>query len=103
MKKIKPVVLKDATKLTNSEMKKIRGGVTGESPIELSSVCSASCPDGYATSTVSQDCTDLGRYCDVVSGANFFGVGCYTSDGKTDHYSRIVYCEGGDIPPLSEF
>lgn len=28
MKRIKPVVLKDATKLTNSEMKSIRGGAT---------------------------------------------------------------------------
>ena len=28
MNRIKPVVLKDATKLTNSEMKEIRGGVT---------------------------------------------------------------------------
>ena len=30
MKKIKAVVLKDATKLTNSQMKEIRGGVIGD-------------------------------------------------------------------------
>ena len=44
MKKIKPVVLKDATKLTNSEMKKIRGGVNDAPPgSSLMLECSATC------------------------------------------------------------
>ena len=94
MKRIKPVVLKDATKLTNSEMKSIRGGYEPE----RSAICSASCPYGYETSSVSQDCTDLNRYCDIVSDANNFGVGCFTPDGNLDHYSKIVYCEG-TLPP----
>ena len=43
MKQIKKIVLRDATKLTNSEMKKIRGGANGEPPGSYSTVCSAVC------------------------------------------------------------
>ena len=44
MKQIKRVVLKDATKLTNSEMKKIRGGVNDSPPDgPLMLECSATC------------------------------------------------------------
>lgn len=43
MKKIKAVVLKDATILTNKEMKMIRGGYE---PEKNSSVCTTACPDG---------------------------------------------------------
>ena len=44
MKKIKAVVLKDATKLTNSQMKEIRGGVNEIPPKPTK--CSMQCDSG---------------------------------------------------------
>lgn len=72
MKKIKAVVLKDATTLTNSEMKSIRGGYE----LERSSICSVQCTIGVAE----LDCSKHGSeaYCDVYSGVGFYGVGCYS-------------------------
>ena len=59
MKRIKPVVLKDATKLTNSEMKKIRGGVNDgppDGPLMLE--CSATCyhTTGALAGEISTEC-----------------------------------------------
>lgn len=79
MKKIKAVVLKDATTLTNSEMKSIRGGYEPE----RSAVCSMVCPVEYGGSSITADCTNWG-YCDVYTGSEFVGLACYTNNG--DHY-----------------
>ncbi len=54
MKRIKPVVLKDATKLTNSEMKEIRGGWYENSS---SAICSAACESGASKPYVAMDCS----------------------------------------------
>lgn len=70
MKQIKKIVLKDATKLSNNEMKKICGGYEPE----RSSTCSVQCANGSASINCSKW---LGEYCDVYSGVGFYGVGCY--------------------------
>ena len=54
MKKIKAVVLKDATKLTNSQMKEIRGGWYENSS---SVICSAACESGASKPYVAMDCS----------------------------------------------
>ena len=70
MKKIKAVVLKHVTKLTNSEMKNVRGGYDPMYPTS----CTVKCPVGSA----SIDCSYLsGAYCDIVSGAGTLGVRCF--------------------------
>ncbi len=54
MKQIKKIVLKEATKLTNSEMKKIRGGVEQG----YSQTCSATCysQTGAFITDIAVDC-----------------------------------------------
>ena len=96
MKKIKAVVLKDATKLTNSQMKEIRGGVTGEPP--KSSTCSIGCPSGSVHPEETMACPSPRYYCDYVSGADGrIGVGCYdneTHELYEGYYMFIPrYCE----------
>ena len=72
MKKIKKIVLRSATKLTNSEMKKLRGGYD---PI-YSPSCRVECPVGSASLDCSKhELKDL--FCAPISGAGFYGVGCY--------------------------
>ena len=56
MKKIKAVVLKDATKLTNSQMKEIRGGWYEYSS---SVICTAECESGASKPNVEMDCSHL--------------------------------------------
>lgn len=73
MKKIKPVVLKDATKLTNSEMKKIRGGLDPEYPATCSAVCHNS--TGAILGSFEHTCTE--GYCDIVSGAGPATLACF--------------------------
>ncbi len=74
MKKIKAVVLKDATTLTNSEMKSIRGGYE---PEKNSSVCSTACPDGITLGWY--DCSiKYGSDSICTSSANGY-VNCYFS------------------------
>ena len=74
MKKIKPVVLKDATKLTNSEMKKIRGGIEPEYSQTCSAVCYTS--TGAMLGSFEKEC-DNGYYCDLVSGAVPTALACF--------------------------
>ncbi len=57
MKKIKPIVLKDATKLTNSQMKEIRGGDKIDNIITSSVTCSAQCATGALKEYVYMDCS----------------------------------------------
>ena len=88
MKQIKKIVLRDATKLTNSEMKSIRGGANGEPPGSYSAVCSASCyhSTGAYLGDVSAVCAGTQySYCDIISGAGgILGVGCFnkSNDGN---------------------
>lgn len=97
MKKIKAVVLKDATKLSNNQMKEIRGGVTGEPP--KSPTCSIGCPSGSVRPEETRDCLLPGYYCDYVSGADGrIGVGCYSNEThelyEGGHYMFMPnYCE----------
>ena len=78
MKKIKPVVLKNTTRLTNSQMKEIRGGVTG---------------DVYPTS-----CT---VYCNLHTGAlvpEITNIDCQHMGETNEYYCVVeegirVYCQ----------
>lgn len=87
MKKIKPVVLKDATKLTNSEMKSIRGGYE---PV-YSATCSTACPDG---SLGTYDCRNFmdGTICLSSTNGN---VNCYHPIYNSDNF--VQACP--DAPP----
>ena len=96
MKKIKAVVLKDATKLSNNQMKEIRGGVTGEPP--KSQTCSIGCPSGSVRPEETMNCLLPGHYCDYVSGADGrIGVGCYDNETHelclNDYYITPKYCK----------
>jgi hypothetical protein len=81
MKKIKAVVLKDATKLTNSQMKEIRGGVTVEG---RPTKCSMQCDTGAFQPEVTFDCTEnwvdyqQGTYCATSA---TIGIMCIRPDG----------------------
>ncbi len=93
MKKIKPVVLKDATKLTREQMKSV---VAGDSIIEYPRACSARCPSGYERSSVSVECPSP-YYCHVYSGADFYGLQCSSYDGSYNYVTSSSMC--GDILP----
>ena len=54
MKKIKAVVLKDATKLSNNQMKEIRGGWYENSS---SVICTAECESGASKPYIEMDCS----------------------------------------------
>ncbi|MBQ5617263.1 MAG: TIGR04149 family rSAM-modified RiPP, partial [Bacteroidaceae bacterium] len=54
MKQIKKIVLKSATELTNSEMKKLRGGYDPGN--DHSAVCTVQCPAEFGGSSVELDC-----------------------------------------------
>ena len=86
MKRIKPVVLKDATKLTNSEMKSIRGGYEPE----RSSTCSMLCPVEYGGSSITLECPPS-EYCDFMT--NAWGLACYTQSGEHYHNGKEELCE----------
>ena len=77
MKQIKKIVLKDATKLTNSEMKKIRGGVEQGYSQTCSAVCYTS--TGAILGSFEQECDD-GQYCELVSGAAQTTLGCFITN-----------------------
>ncbi|MBQ8735232.1 MAG: hypothetical protein IJY75_04570 [Bacteroidaceae bacterium] len=96
MKQIKPIVLKDATKLTNAEMKSIRGGYEPEKEKEYPSACFVRCEIG-ANPILETTCAGTPMsYCDVISGANGLGlgVGCFF-DYAIEHIlneSSAKYC-----------
>lgn len=73
MKQIKKIVLKDATKLTNSEMKKIRGGAEQGYSQTCSAVCYTS--TGAVLGPLEHECTE--GYCDIVSGAVPTALACF--------------------------
>ena len=89
MKKIKPVVLKDAKRLSSGEMKGIRGGY--DPGMDFPSSCIVSCPDGFGGGSADLTCPAQ-TYCDVYSGVSsdgtpFYGAGCYTQYGV--HYRDL--------------
>ena len=81
MKQIKKIVLRDATKLTNSEMKSIRGGVIGEPPTEYSATCSIPCyhTTGAYIGSIDITCSpgNKDNYCDIVSGSAEVALACF--------------------------
>ena len=84
MKQIKKIVLRDATKLTNSQMKEIRGGYEPEK--EYLTGCFVMCETGGHP--LEQFCSgNSSSYCDIISGANgaYLGVGCFM-DNYIEHH-----------------
>ena len=92
MKKIKAVVLKDATKLTNSQMKEIRGGVNEIPPNPTK--CSMQCDTGAYQLEIEYDCANpyfvstYGEPTHCVTSATI-GIMCYTPDGVAH---PTLYC-----------
>ena len=96
MKRIKPVVLKNTTRLTNSQMKQIRGGYDPGN--NRPSSCIIPCPDGFGGGSVELDCKEYGGYCDVYSGVNsygipYYGVACFAEEGELNNGTPINRCE----------
>ena len=93
MKKIKAVVLKDATKLTNSQMKEIRGGVTVEG---RPTKCSMQCDTGAYQPEIEYDCANpyfvktYGEPTHCETSATI-GIMCYTSDGNVHPIINCMY------------
>jgi hypothetical protein len=93
MKKIKAVVLKDATKLTNSQMKEIRGGVTVEG---RPTKCSMQCDTGAFQPEIEYNCANpdfvitYGEPTHCVTSATI-GIMCYTSDGVPHIMANCMY------------
>ncbi len=92
MKKIKPVVLKDAAKLTREQMKNI---VAGDSVIDYPHFCFTECPAGYEKSSVTIECVHP-YYCRVHSGVDFYGLQCSNYDGTYIYETSSSMC--GRLP-----
>ncbi len=95
MKKIKKIVLRSATKLTNSEMKKLRGGYDPGN--DHSAACTVQCPAEFGGSSVTLQCRPS-LYCDIQSGINskgipFYGAGCYYQNGYPEKTEPERPCE----------
>ena len=96
MKKIKAVVLKDATKLTNSQMKEIRGGWYENSS---SAICSAACESGASKPYVAKDCSTIyGATCAISYEGYETIATCLFENGKK---APVVddYCGNPPLPP----
>ena len=92
MKKIKKIVLRSATKLTNSEMKKLRGGYEPEKDYPTS--CSVQC----TVNSASLNCKEhypSGTYCAPISGADILGVGCFVPNDDFPYETR--FCQEPEI------
>ena len=96
MKQIKKIVLKSATDLTNSEMKKLRGGYDPGN--DHSAACTAQCPAEFGGSSVELNCSGLGGYCDIYSGVYpngipYYGVACFAEEGILTDREDINLCK----------
>ena len=101
MKKIKAVVLKDATKLTNSQMKEIRGGYEPEKEKEYLTGCSITCGFGFVEPFLEVTCSGTPKsFCNIVSGANNLKVGCFyeTSTGPHPIQNTLKECQAIEPP-----
>ena len=99
MKQIKKIVLRDATKLTNSEMKNIRGGDKIVDNIISSSVtCSAACESGALKEYVYMDCSRIPEaICGIEYNEHETIATCFNMNG---HKLSIEDCCGNPLPPL---
>ena len=88
MKKIKAVVLKDATKLTNSQMKEIRGGVTVEG---RPTKCSMQCDTGAFQPEIEIECRDFFSNATHCETSATIGIMCYTPDGVAHPMINCMY------------
>ena len=98
MKKIKAVVLKNTTKLTNSEMKEIRGGWYENSS---SAICSAACESGASKPYVEMDCRHpyLNLTCAISrDGYNTQAI-CVNERGEQVNDNGSDSCENSSLPP----
>ncbi|MBQ5663831.1 MAG: TIGR04149 family rSAM-modified RiPP [Bacteroidaceae bacterium] len=94
MKQIKKIVLKDATKLTNSEMKKIRGGVNDgppDGPLMLE--CSATCyhTTGALAGEISIECA-FEHICIESSEYGAGYVQCINPNASSYKIVKELYC-----------
>ena len=92
MKKIKPIVLKDATKLTTNEMKNIRGGWYDNSSSPL---CSATCAPGAPQPFVTMDCSKYPypSTCAISYDGYETRVVCIRDNGQETGFKEFeVYC-----------
>ena len=96
MKQIKKIVLRDATKLTNSEMKKIRGGANGEPPGSYSAVCSAVCYNhtGAVIGNIDNNPNPCPTKCEVVYEYGVGKIKCANSS-----YGYVAICPDVDLLP----
>ncbi len=100
MKKIKPIVLKDATKLTTAEMKNICGGWYENSS---SSLCSATCATGALKEFVSMDCSKYPYPSTCVishEGYETIAVCVRDNDGCETGFAEFEDRCGNPLPPL---
>ena len=94
MKRIKPVVLKDATRLTTNEMKSIRGGVNDSPPDgPLILECNATCYNttGAYVGDISIPCS-IEHICIESSEYGAGYVQCIDPNDST-HGTRELSCE----------
>ena len=88
MKKIKPVVLKDATRLTNTQMKEIRGGWYENSS---SAICTAACESGALQEFVKKDCSTI------------YGATCAISYEGYETIATCLFENGEKAPVVDEY
>ena len=87
MKKIKPVVLKNTTRLTNSQMKEIRGGIIEIPPKPTK--CSLQCESGAVYPEIEFDCGFIpGAYCEASA---TLGIICYSQNGDIYPANKCEY------------
>jgi len=95
MKQIKKIVLKDATKLTSSEMKKIRGGVNDGSPDDpLILECSATCY--HTTGALAGDISIPCKFEHICIASSEYGAGyvqCIDPNDLTYPLQGQAYCK----------
>lgn len=105
MKKIKAVVLKDATKLSNNEMKNIRGGDKIVDNIISSSVtCSAQCESGALKPYIELDCSHPSYKLTCVISRDEYDTTaiCINEDGsQVGGGSAYIDSCGNPSPPLT--
>ena len=101
MKKNKPVVLKDSTKLTSSQMKQIRGGYEPET--ETVTRCTALCYSGANEPEVTIDCNNWTNHNDLYCvPENGIGARCYYKmNGSV--YKASNDCIYDSMPPIPAY
>ena len=96
MKKIKAVVLKDATKLTNCQMKEIRGGWYENSS---SVICSAACESGASKPYVAMDCSHPFLKLTCVISRDEYDTQAICVDENGTQVGERLSCGNPPLPP----